>query len=319
MSIAYFSHIFRDLMAGFQTSNLRHDKVTAGTLYNAILRTNILFGRIEAASRFVACSPSSFSSDLEASGCSSYPKSCYYVALIRAHFGHYHEAANLLADAFRKCPPSASTNTQGQGLRGFLVSLTRLNVVVQLLIGVVPELTTFTASTIHAPYFSLARSIRLGDLSAYQATLNKYAAVFERHGTSHLVSRLHTNVLNAAIRRIQTVYKSIPLSAVATILLLPSAEQASAVLTRAMHEGVCFGTITPEGIYIPSNNSTDYTGDVAQTTLHMLTLVANNLGGSCARAMRFPKKQGKTSLLKEVRSEDDLMDAFEDVMGDIDM
>ncbi|KAL3785663.1 hypothetical protein HJC23_001934 [Cyclotella cryptica] len=166
----------------------------------------------------------------------------YYSGRIRALRLEYTASFSALSQCLRKCP----TNT---GL-GFRIAVQRLCVVVQLLMGEIPEREAFEGDGMRGemrPYLEIARAVRKGDLAVFGETVTRHVQRFRLDGTFTLISRLEHSVVKAGLRRLKTSYSRISLKDVAIRLGLPSAKSAEFIVAKAVRDGVIDATIDHEG------------------------------------------------------------------------
>ena len=244
------------LLAAHRTAVLRHDEIGAATLLNLLLRSLIRARDYSAASKLLARAPFP-----EAASPAQLTRYLYYkgriVAVARLD---YSAALATLQQSARKAP------SHGTGAAGLRLAAARCTAVVSLLTGEVPERALFfpladivtaapaaaaapsssaTASasataiaprTVDpraraalAPYFTLTRAVRAGDVSSFRAVLAAHAApgaVFDVDGTASLVRRLEANVIKTGLRALATAYSRLSFASVASKLGLGSAEDA---------------------------------------------------------------------------------------------
>jgi len=162
----------------------------------------------------------------------------YYQGRIKAIQMNYTEAAHFFATALRKAPQDSAI--------GFKQEVNKWVVTVRLLQGEVPERAIFYTSYLRAtlaPYFSIARVVRLGNVAGFDESLAKYREKFVLDGTLTLIVRLRQNVIRAAIRQISTAYSRVALSDVAQKLLLTSESETEYLVAKAIKGKVIEGEI----------------------------------------------------------------------------
>lgn len=211
------------LMLALRSTSLRHDGESNAVVYNWILRSYILCEQHDLASKFVKMSPFPAAAN-GAQACRYY----YYLARIAAVQTHYQAAQEHLTQAIRKAPHvDAST--------GLLQAAHKLLVVVQLLLGDIPERALFAQKKLSrglAPYLALVQAVRLGDLARFQKVTAEFHGTFKKDHTDSIITRLHQNVLRAGLKRLNTAYVRIPLKDVSAKLGLPSVEDAEFVVLK---------------------------------------------------------------------------------------
>ena len=309
------ANIVRLLMAGLTTSTLRHDDETRATVYTSILRLHVLRGDFEAADRLVQ--KSTFPASVANGQLARYH---YYVACIRAVQGRYGEARDALLGCIRRGP-------HGDTGVGFLQAVHRLLVVVQLLLGEIPERSIFRQARLVKsllPYLALTNAVRLGDLRSFEHVLKEHVAAFNADSTAPLlIARLPQSVLHAGMKRICSAYSRISFADIARKLGIVSPEDAQYIALKAIHDGVIDATADVDrSILISRGLPHVYSTSDPQDTLHGRISQCQALRRDALQAMRFSErsskrasKTGKQDSLLDAAVED--ADAFDD--GDIAM
>jgi 26S proteasome regulatory subunit N3 len=108
----------------------------------------------------------------------------YYKAKILSVQLEYSEAHNCLNQAIRKAPTSYA--------KGFRVSAYKLFIVLKLLLGDIPDRAIFAQKGLKKilyPYLCLTKQVRIGDVSKFRQTVEKYSEVYKKDGTYSLVQR----------------------------------------------------------------------------------------------------------------------------------
>lgn len=306
------SPLHAPLMLALRQSALRHDTEAYAALLTALLRMLIMGGRVEEADKLV--SRSTFPETCSGANQARYH---YYVASIRAIQADYATAKASLTQALRKAP-------HGTRAAGFLQAVNKLAVVVQLLLGELPDRTLFhqpILSRALQPYLLLCQAVRLGDLVRFQQIVSEGKARFTSDRTLILIERLHQNVLRAGLRRLSVAYSRIPLVDVQHKLCLPSVEDAAFVLLKAIKDGVIEGEINHAEGYLQSALVPNpyYTTEPQRAFDERIQLM-NALHDDCLRAMRYPqgipKKATPTGDLPAA-TEEELMEEYMDAEDDL--
>lgn len=136
----------------------------------------------------------------------SFIKTLYYVGKIEAIKLNYTKAYEYLQLALRKAPSTAT---------GFQQSCAKLLIIVQLLMGDLPEKNLFAAHPGMQPYITINQSVHQGNTELFQSILTSQPAIvdrLERDGTLSLVLRLRHNVIKAAVKRANIAYSHISLA-----------------------------------------------------------------------------------------------------------
>jgi 26S proteasome regulatory subunit N3 len=140
------------LLAALRTATLRHDTDTQGTILTLLLRNFIHYKLYDQADKLV--SRTTFP---ESSGNNLYARYVYYLGRIRAIQLDYSDARKNLLMAIRKAPQNRAT-------AGFLQEVRRFLVVVELLMGDIPDRSTFRLpmfEKVLAPYVQIVQGISL--------------------------------------------------------------------------------------------------------------------------------------------------------------
>jgi 26S proteasome regulatory subunit N3 len=109
----------------------------------------------------------------------------YYLGKIKAFQLDYTNAHTHLLQAIRKAP-------QGNHAIGFQQAANKIAIIVQLLMGEIPDRSLFRQCVLSkalVPYFHLTQAVRIGDLSKFQEVLQKYIKVFKVDKTYTLILR----------------------------------------------------------------------------------------------------------------------------------
>ena len=236
------------LLLSLRTATLRKDIDTQATIIVLLLRNYLLASHITQADLLVshAVFPETAANNLLA-------RYSYYLGKIRAIQLDYSSAHEYLLSATRKAP-------QSQVAAGFVQAANKLNIVVELLMGEIPERGTFRQPMLEKPlrpYLELARAVRIGELDAFFSTLNTHAGTFKRDGTYTLVLRLRQNVIKTGIRMMSLSYSKISLRDICVRLRLDSEESAEYIVAKAIRDGVIEATLNHEMGYMQSKELLD--------------------------------------------------------------
>jgi 26S proteasome regulatory subunit N3 len=168
------------LISSHRTAVLRQDNDTQATLVNLILKNYLALNLIDQADKFV--SKALFPDTV---GNNQLARYMYYLGRIKAIQLDYSSSHRYILQAIRKVPTSPNTI-------GFQQTTQKLSVIVQLLMGEIPERAIFhqeTLSTALAPYLQITQAVRTGDLAKFQDTLNKHSDVFHADKNMNLILR----------------------------------------------------------------------------------------------------------------------------------
>ena len=228
----------------------------------------------------------------------------YYSGRIQALRLDYTNAYASLTQSLRKAP----TNTA----LGFRIAVQRLLIVVQLLMGEIPERSVFfftktdpqdpTVQRRHQvgelePYLHITQAVRRGDLAVFTKVVSQHKARLQADETFTLISRLAHQVVKAGLRKLQTCYSRLSLQDVAQRLGLANAQQAEFVVAKAVRDGVLDATIHHQEQYVQSHELQNVYGtkEPAQA-FHRRIAYCLTTHNDAVRAMRYPPDAYKKQL-----------------------
>src|SRR5437762_3403899 len=201
------------MLAALRTATLRYDTDTQGTLLTLLLRNFIHYKSYDQADKLV--SRTTFP---ESSGNNLFARYLYYLGRIRAIQLDYSAAHTHLLTASRKAPQ------QNKAAAGFLQTIHKFLVVVELLMGDIPERSDFRKPMLEkvlAPYAQIVQglpppfklrlivAVRIGDLGIFNTTMTTYEQTFRNDDTFTLISRLRQNVIKTGLRTMSLTYSRI--------------------------------------------------------------------------------------------------------------
>jgi len=196
----------------------------------------------------------------------------------------YTEAYKMLSQALRKVPQNTAS--------AFRVLVQKLTVLVQLLMGDLPERSLFNQPEFKqelAPFLLLAQAIRAGNMGEFQKVLDNYGGVFKADKTHSLVLRLRNNVLKTGLRRISISYSRISFADIATKLHLGSAKDAEFVCAKAIRDGVVDAMLDHDAGFMRSKEIVDtYSTSAPRKALHLRTCFCLDIHNEAVKAMRYP-------------------------------
>lgn len=240
------------LLAALRTSVLRKDQDTRATVTTLLLRNYLLTSHITQADLLI-----SHSEFPPAASNNQIARYLYYLGRIRAIQLSYTEAHEHLIGATRKSPATPSAG-------GFYQAASKLLVVVELLMGDIPDRAIFRQPSLeHAlqPYLSLVQAVRVGKIEGFLNVVQTHNALFRRDGTYTLILRLRQNVIKTGIRMMSLSYAKISLRDICLKLDLESEQSAEYIVAKAIRDGVIEASIDHEHGYMKSKD----VGDVYAT------------------------------------------------------
>ncbi|KAI8259459.1 putative 26S proteasome regulatory subunit rpn3 [Colletotrichum sp. SAR 10_77] len=276
------------LLAALRTAVLRKDIDTQASVIVLLLRSHLLTSHIAQADLLV-----SHTQFPENAANNQVARFLYYLGRIRAIQLRYTEAHEHLTAATRKAPSSAAAV-------GFSQTATKLLLVVELLMGDIPERSTFRQPTLELalhPYFLLVQAVRVGKVQNFETIIADHADTFRRDGTYSLILRLRQNVIKTGIRMMSLSYSRISLRDICIRLDLGSEESAEYIVAKAIRDGVIEATLDREHGYMKSKE----VGDVYATrepgeAFHDRIRACLALHDESVKAMRFPMNQHRLEL-----------------------
>ncbi|EMR62599.1 hypothetical protein MGN70_009142 [Eutypa lata] len=276
------------LLAALRTAVLRKDIDTQASVIVLLLRNYLLTSHISQADLLV-----SHTQFPENAANNQVARFLYYLGRIRSIQLRYTEAHEHLTAATRKAPASSCA-------LGFSQTATKLLLVVELLMGDIPERATFRAQSMEQalhPYFLLVQAVRVGNLEDFETTIADHADTFRRDGTYTLILRLRQNVIKTGIRMMSLSYSRISLRDICIRLHLGSEESAEYIVAKAIRDGVIEATLDREHGFMKSKE----VGDVYATrepaeAFHDRIRACLSLHDESVKAMRFPMNQHRLEL-----------------------
>ncbi|KAL9484033.1 hypothetical protein ACSS6W_002822 [Trichoderma asperelloides] len=276
------------LLAVLRSAVLRKDTDTQASVIVLLLRNYLLTSHIKQADLLV-----SHTQFPENAANNQVARFLYYLGRIRSIQLRYTEAHEHLTAATRKAPSSSCAV-------GFSQTATKLLLVVELLMGDIPDRATFRQPSLEDalhPYFLLVRAVRVGNLEDFETTIADNADIFKRDGTYTLILRLRQNVIKTGIRMMSLSYSRISLRDICIRLHLGSEESAEYIVAKAIRDGVIEATLDRENGFMKSKE----VGDVYATrepgeAFHDRIRACLALHDESVKAMRFPMNQHRLEL-----------------------
>ncbi|KAK7512782.1 26S proteasome non-ATPase regulatory subunit 3 [Phyllosticta citriasiana] len=303
--------IRRQLLGALRSAVLRKDQDTQAAVMVLLLRNYISTADITQADLLVAQTqfPQTAPNNQVA-------RFLYYLGRIRAIQLNYTEAHEHLTSATRKSPTSSTA-------AGFYQASMKLLVVVELLMGDIPERAIFSQPKLERalePYFRLVQAVRAGDLQGFSRAVQQHGPVFQGDGTYTLILRLRQNVIRTGIRMLSLSYSRISLRDICIRLGLESEESAEYIVAKAIRDGVIEANINHEKGYMQTKRPGDvYATREPAEAFHDRISACLVLHDECVKAMRYPMNQHRLELknAQEARErERELVKEIQD--GDID-
>ncbi|KAJ1816732.1 26S proteasome non-ATPase regulatory subunit [Coemansia sp. RSA 2599] len=268
------------LLNALQTATLSSMKETKAMLLTLLLRNYMHYKLYDQAERLAA--KTSFPAEAPNNVLARY---LYYMGRIEAVQLNYSQAQMHLLEATRKAPSNATT-------AGFQQTVHKIYVIVELLMGNIPERSIFRVPILKKPlqpYFELTQAVRVGDLAQFQDVVGRYQERFLQDQVLVLVQRLRHNVIKAGIRSISVAYSRISLRDICIKLHLDSEEDAEYIVAKAIRDGVIDATIDHEKGYVKSAEIHNvYATSEPQHAFDRRITFCLNLYNESVKSMRYP-------------------------------
>ncbi|GBE84014.1 Probable 26S proteasome regulatory subunit [Sparassis crispa] len=266
-------------LAAQRTASLRHDDETQASLINRLLRSYLHYSLYDQADKLV--SKTSFPAS---AGNPQFARYHYFLGRIKAVQLNYTAAHTNLQQAIRRAPAPRTAP-------GFFQAVHKLFVVVELLMGDIPERSLFRHPVLEkalSAYFDIVKAVRAGSLSQFQSTLSAHAAQFEADKTYTLIVRLRQNVIKTGIRRLSLSYSRISLRDICVKLHLDSEEDAEYIVGKAIRDGVIEGRIVHERGWMEcAGRKSGYGPEVSDVFARRIAYCLE-LHNQSVKAMRYP-------------------------------
>ncbi|KAH8059838.1 hypothetical protein JL720_13767 [Aureococcus anophagefferens] len=255
-----------------------HHEFSAAVLLNGLLRGMLEANLVEAALKLVSKTTFPERRPTTSSAATS------TTGRIQAIQLDYSDAFTKLMQSSRKAPANTAL--------GFRLQVTKLTLLVQLLMGEIPDRSAFDGEGMRGelePYLKLTQAVRRGDLLAYNKVVADYGAKFARDKTASLVRRLSQNVVKTGLRRINVSYSRISLEDVKTKLHLDSVRSAEFVCAKAIKDGVIDAVIDHDNACVKSKDVADiYSTIEPQKAFHRRVVFCLDVHNEAVKAMQYP-------------------------------
>ncbi len=240
--------IRQNLLTALRTATLRKDQDIQATVTTLLLRNYLSTSHISQADLLI-----NHTSFPPAASNNQIARYLYYLGRIRAIQLNYSEAHDRLISATRKSPSSYTAS-------GFYQASTKLLVVVELLMGDIPDRAIFRQPSLERamqPYLEIVQAVNAGGLENFNNLVQKHNAAFRHDGTYTLILRLRQNVIKTGIRTMSLSYSRIRLRDIVLRLGLKSEESAEYIVGKAIRDDVIEATLDHEDGYMKSKDVGD--------------------------------------------------------------
>jgi len=282
------------LLAALRSAVLRKDNDTQAAVTVLLLRNYISTADITQADLLVAQTqfPTSASNNQVC-------RYLYYLGRIRAIQLAYTQAHEHLQSATRKSP------TVGPAV-GFYQQAMKLLIVVELLMGDIPERSVFRQPSLEValyPYFKLVQAVRVGDLQAFLKCTSAYESQFRADGTYTLILRLRQNVIKTGVRMLSLSYSRISLRDICTRLGVESEESAEYITAKAIRDGVIEASLDHQnGHMITASQKDAYSTTEPSEAFHARISALLGMRDECVMAMRYPMNKHRQEIAEAAKA-----------------
>lgn len=225
----------------------------------------------------------------------------YYIGRIRAIQLAYTQAHENLESATRKSP------TAGPAV-GFYQQSMKLLIVVELLMGDIPERSVFRQPPLESalyPYLKLVQAVRVGDLQAFLKCVGINEAQFRKDGTYTLILRLRQNVIKTGVRMLSLSYSRISLRDICTRLGVDSEESAEYITAKAIRDGVIEASLDHQNghmVTVPQKDA--YSTTEPSEAFHDRISALLGMRDECVMAMRYPMNKHRQEIAEAAKARD---------------
>lgn len=237
-----YKEIINELHSAYRRACLDMDEITQVTLINCIVRYYLNNNAIEQARNFL--SKTKFHENVSTNEDARY---LFYLGRINAIQMNYSEAFIHLTNSLRKAPEKCG--------QGFKTIVQKLLIIVELLMGEVPDVKTFfNTKDVKSmrPYLELIKAVKQGNLDAFKGVLTTNEKSFIQDRNYTLIQRLRHVVIKIGLRKINLSYSRISLKDITEKLKLESEKETELIIAKAIRDGVFLAKINHDDGYVQS-------------------------------------------------------------------
>lgn len=311
------SEVRQNLLFIYRNACLHRDVMTQAVILNLLLRDYIKHNLYDLAVKFI--SKTSFPENLSSNA--QYARYLFYIGKILAIQLDYSESHSKITQAIRKAPQNS------QSAKGFKLAATKMEIVVELLMGDIPDRSLFSNKYMSKkliPYKHVVSAVRNGDINKFAKVMNDYNKLFIHDGVYLLIRRIHHNVIKTALRIINLSYSRISIKDIGKKIGVESSLDIEGITAKAIHDGVIEAVIDYENQSVKSKANTDiYVTSEPMKTFHKRIAFCLQLYSDAIRAMQYPdendKKENEEAKERKMRQQEELAQAEEGDIGDEDL
>lgn len=279
-----FAHAKNNILECYRSSVLSHHCMTQAACINLILRNYVLTKRfdlgLKALEKMVY--PENLSSGTQQA------RYLYYSGRIYSAQLEYQQAFGSFTQSLRKTFPG-----KGRGALNFALSAQKFAIVVQMLMGEIPDRSIFNSPNLRKgliPYLELVKAVRSGDMKEFDSNLEKRRQVYERDGTLSLIKRLAHNVIRSGLKTISLSYKRIYLDDIADHFGWDSSQDVEGVISKAIFDKVVNAKINDDIKCLESQHKSDFYGSESMlNSLHSRIAFSLLLRSNAIKSMEYPQ------------------------------
>lgn len=283
--------MLRFLLDNYQTACLQQNSAAQSVLMVLILAHYTKARQYSLAHKF--CEKAEFPESSESPYFARYH---FYLGQVDCVQLNYADSLFHLQQALRRAPQT--------GAYGFKLSATRWLIVVQLLMGDIPDRSTFkprfdgdndrnnpSLNNELSPFLSLTECVKEGDLAEYMRCLAAHSELLRKCGLSRILLRLRHNVIKTGLRKINAAYSRISLEDIASKLALSSMENALNIVSKAIRDGVIDARVDYGAKCVESTAETEmYSTNVPYAEYAQRIKFCLEIRNSAVKNLRYPPK-----------------------------
>lgn len=279
------------LLDNYQTACLQQNSAAQSVLMVLILAHYTQQRQYSLAHKF--CEKAEFPESSESPYFARYH---FYLGQVDCVQLNYADSLYHLQQALRRAPQT--------GAYGFKLSATRWLIVVQLLMGDIPDRSTFKPRfdgdndrnnpELNAqlePFLRITECVKEGDLGEYMRCLAAHNELLRQCGLSRILLRLRHNVIKTGLRKINKSYSRISLADIAEKLALSSMENALNIVSKAIRDGVIDARVDYAAKCVESKGDQEmYATSVPYAEYAQRIKFCLEIRNSAVKNLRYPPK-----------------------------
>lgn len=298
--------IISELQSAYRTSCIQLDEISQVTLINCIIRYYLQNNAIEQARGFL--SKIRYHENVSVYEDARY---LFYIGKIEAIQMNYSDSFNHLTNSYRKSPDKCA--------QGFKNTVNKLIIIVQLLMGEIPEASSIlTVNQMKdfesfKPYLALIKAVKQGNLEYFAQVLNEYKNSFISDGNYTLAQRIRHVVIKAGLRKINLSYSRISIKDITEKLKLESEKETEYIVAKAIRDGVFLAKIDHDNGYVQSMEINDIYSTFEPQKVYMSRIqFLNKIFMDAQQAMKYEVQEKKKEGSAELEENEDMDRGFYD-------